>query len=361
MKKRILALFLVLAMVLTLAFTGCTPEEEPTEEPTEEPSEEPTEEPTEEPAEEPDQVVVGMITDTGGLGDESFNDSAYAGLTMAKEDFGVEVKILESEDEDDYGPNLSAFAEEELDLIISVGFLMADATKNAAEQFPDKNFAIIDEGGIDLPNVAGLTFKEHEGSFLVGVIAGLATESDVIGFVGGMQFPLIEKFQYGFEAGVKSVNPDAQVLINYTGSFGDVGLGKEAALAQRQFDADVIYHAAGGCGIGVIQAAGEQDFWAIGVDMDQSALDPEHVLCSMIKKVYNATYLATASIVDGTFDGSNMEYGLAVDGVGYSDEAGNLSEELKTTAEMYKTAIINGEIMVPYDLETFENFTVPEM
>jgi basic membrane protein A len=360
MKKRILALLLVLAMVFTLAFTGCTPEEpaEPeTPEETETPEEPAEAETPEEPAE---TFVVGMITDTGGLGDQSFNDSAYAGLLKAEEDLGVEVKILESESEDDYGPNLSAFAEEDLDLIISVGFLMQSATDAAGQQFPDKNFAIIDET-VDLPNVSGLRFKEQEGSFLVGVIAGLTTESDVIGFVGGMQFPLIEKFQYGFEAGVKSVNPDAQVLINYTGSFGDVGLGKEAALAQNQLGADVVYHAAGGCGIGVIQAAGEQDFWAIGVDMDQSALDPDHVLCSMIKRVDNATYMASKAVVEGTFDGSDFEFGLEVDGVGYSDDAGNLSEELKTTADMYKTAIINGEIMVPYDMETFEAFEVPEM
>ncbi|SHI95418.1 nucleoside-binding protein [Dethiosulfatibacter aminovorans DSM 17477] len=363
MKKRMLTLFLVLAMVFTLAFTGCTPEEPAEPEAPEEPSEPETPEEPEEPEtpEEPaEKFVIGMITDTGGLGDQSFNDSAYEGLLRAEEEFGVEVKILESESEDDYGPNLSAFAEEDLDLIISVGFLMQSATDTAGKQFPDKNFAIIDER-VDLPNVAGLTFKEHEGSFLVGVIAGLTTESDVIGFVGGMQFPLIEKFQYGFEAGVKSVNPDAEVLVNYTGSFGDVGLGKEAALAQEQLGADVVYHAAGGCGIGVIQAAGEQGFWAIGVDQDQSALDPEHVLCSMIKRVDNATYMASKAIVEGTFDGSDFEFGLAVEGVGYSDNAGNLSEEIKTTADMYKTAIINGEIMVPYDLETFEAFEVPEM
>ena len=350
MSRKWLALFLALTLVVAV-FSGCTQQEEA-------PADEPADAPAEEPAEE--AVKVTMITDTGGLGDESFNDSAYAGLVKAETDFGIELSVLESQTADDYGPNLSASAEEGTDLIISVGFLMQPATAEAAAQFPDQKFAIIDET-VDADNVAGLQFKEHEGSFLVGVIAGLMTETDTVGFVGGMQFALIEKFQYGFEAGVKAVNPDAEIIVNYTGAFDNPQLGKENALAQNQAGADVIYHASGACGIGVIEAAGEQGFWAIGVDMDQSALDPEHVLCSMIKRVDNATYLATQAVVEGTFDGSNFSFGLAEDGVGYSDNAGNVPADVAEQAELYKEAIVNGVFEVPYDLATFEAFEAPEL
>lgn len=332
MMKKVLALVLVLMLVFALGACGGGATPAPTSD-----------------------VSVTMITDTGGLGDQSFNDSAWAGLEKAKAEFGVTTNVLESATADDYTANLSASAALKPSLIISVGFLMAEATGAAAKQFPDQKFAIIDST-VDAPNVTGLTFKEHEGSFLVGVIAGLTTKSNKVGFVGGMLFPLIEKFEYGFKAGVKSVNPTAEVLVNYTGVFDNPALGKEAALAQAQQGADVVFHASGACGIGVIEAAGEQGFWAIGVDMDQSALNPKAVLCSMVKRVDNATYLITKSVVDGSFDGKNIEFGLAVDGVGYSDDAGNVPAEVAAKADAYKAAIIDGTIVVPADKATFDAF-----
>jgi len=337
MLKKVLSLVLVLMLVFSMAACGGGTEEE---------------------AAPTSDVTVTMITDTGGLGDESFNDSAWAGLEKAKADFGVSTNVLESQTADDYAANLSAAAAENPSLIISVGFLMQEATGTAAGQFPDQKFAIIDST-VDAPNVTGLTFKEHEGSFLVGVIAGLTTKTNKVGFVGGMQFALIEKFEYGFKAGVKSVNPDAVVLVNYTGVFDNPALGKEAALAQYQQGADVIFHASGGCGIGVIEAAGEQGFWAIGVDQDQSALNPDAVLCSMIKRVDNATYLVTKAVVDGTFEGGNLEFGLAEDGVGYSDNAGNVPEDVAAKAEAYKAAVVNGDFEVPFDKATFDAFVPP--
>jgi basic membrane protein A and related proteins len=338
MLKKVLALVLVLLLVFSLA--ACAAK-------------------TETPAPTSD-VSVTMITDTGGLGDESFNDSAWAGLEKAKTDFGVTTNVLESQTADDYAANLSAAADGKPALIISVGFLMAEATGAAAAQFPDQKFAIIDST-VDAANVTGLTFKEHEGSFLVGVIAGLTTKTNKVGFVGGMQFALIEKFEYGFKAGVKSVNPDAEVLVNYTGVFDNPSLGKEAALAQNQQGADVVFHAAGGCGIGVIEAAGEQGFWAIGVDQDQSGLNPEAVLCSMIKRVDNATYLVTKSVVEGTFAGGNLEFGLKEDGVGYSDKAGNVPADIAAKADAYKASIVAGDFAVPFDKATFDAFVPPVM
>lgn len=307
-----------------------------------------------------DKLRVGMITDTGGLGDQSFNDSAWAGLKKAEKDLNVDRRVLESATADDYGPNLANFAEEKMDLIIGVGFLFEESMGTAADQFPDQKFAIID-AVVDKPNVASLTFAEHEGSFLVGVIAGLATESNTIGFIGGMKFPLIEKFEYGFRAGVKAVNPNAQVIVNYADSFEDAGKGKEIALSQNQRGADVIYHAAGGVGVGLIQAAQERGFWAIGVDMDQSSLAPENVLCSMIKRVDNATFYASEMVKKGTFKGGVYTYGLDDEGVGYSDEAGNLTKELKDAAEKYKKAIIDGKFEVPQTEAEFNAFQAPQL
>lgn len=332
--KKILAL--LLCLILVLGMVACGGGEKPATE---------------------EAPLIVLITDTGGLGDESFNDAAWAGCERAKDELGVETQVIESASSDDYLPNISAAVEAGADLIICNGFLMAEATQQGAEQYPDQAFALIDST-VEAPNVAALTFSEQEGSFLVGVVAAMTSQSDIIGFVGGMQFPLIEKFQYGFEAGVKAIKPDAQVLVNYTQSFSDAALGKENALAQNKLGADVIYHASGGCGIGVIQAAGEQGFWAIGVDQDQSALDPEHVLCSMIKRVDNATYMAIKNVVDGTFDGSDIVFTLADEGVGVSDKAGNVPEDVMTVVDEWSAKIKSGEIVVPYDADTYAAFKV---
>ena len=238
--------------------------------------------------------------------------------------------------------------------------------KDAAKQFPEQKFAVVDTVILDenekpIPNVASLTFAEHEGSFLVGTIAGLTTKTNKIGFIGGMKFPLIQKFEYGFRAGVKAVNPDAEVIVNYADSFEDSAKGKEIALAQNQMGADVIYHAAGAVGVGLIQAAEEKGFWAIGVDKDQSDLAPENVLCSMIKRVDTATYSITKLVKEGKFEGKIFVYDLKNDGVGYSDKAGNLTDELKNTADKYKKAIIDGKIVVPSTEEEFNAFEVPQI
>lgn len=305
-------------------------------------------------------VVMGMISDTGGLGDQSFNDLAWAGLEKAANELGVERKVLESESADDYFPNLSSFAESDAQLIVGVGFLFNEAMAQAAEKFPDKNFAIVDSF-VDAPNVASITFAENEGSFVVGVIAGLKTETNKIGFIGGMKFPLIQKFEYGFRAGVKSVNPDAEVFVNYADSFSDAAKGKEIALVQHQKGADVIYHAAGGVGVGLIQAAKEQNFWAIGVDQDQSALAPENVLCSMNKKVDVGVFQIAKSVVDGNFKGGANVFNIANGGIGYSDDAGNLTPELKDAADKYMQAIKDGKFVVPATEEEFNAFEVPQL
>lgn len=377
MSKKIISLLLVAMMVMAM-FAGCSkPAEETPAEPaaTEEATGETTEEVAEEVAEEAEEVaeeaeavaeapkvdmIMGMITDTGGLGDQSFNDSGWLGLERLESDFGVERKVLESESADDYGSNLTSFAEAEVDLVYGVGFLFQNAMTEAAAQFPNQKFAIIDSS-VDAENVASISFAENEGSFLVGVIAGLTTETNKVGFIGGMKFPLIEKFEYGFMAGVKAVNPDAEIISNYADSFEDAAKGKEIATVQNQQGADVIFHAAGGVGIGLIQAAEEKGFWAIGVDQDQSHISPERVLCSMIKRVDEAVFQVGKSVIDGEFVGGEHLFTIANDGVGYSDNAGNLNEDQIAAAEMWKQAIAEGKVVVPSTQAEYEAFEVPEL
>lgn len=353
MFKKGLVLVLALVMVMTM-FTGCS---QPAPAPAE-PAPAATEAPTEAPK---PTLSFGMITDVGGLGDKSFNDSAWEGLQKAGKELSVEPVILQSTKQEDYEANIGNMAQS-VDVSIAVGFLMEQAMKTGAEQYPDKKFGIIDTV-VPAPNVMSVTFKEHEGSFLVGVLAGLTTKSNVVGFVGGMDMPLIQKFEVGYRAGVASVNPNAKVIVNYTGAFDNPDKGKEIALAQNKQKADVIYHASGACGIGVIQAADEKDFWAIGVDQDQSAVSKNNkVLCSMIKRVDVGTYTIIKSYADNAFGGGKaIELGVKEDGVGYSDGGNNLTAELKAAADKYKAAIVDGTIVVPATREEMDAFKPVEV
>ncbi|MDD3704929.1 MAG: BMP family ABC transporter substrate-binding protein [Clostridiaceae bacterium] len=350
MFKKGLVLFLALVMVMTI-FTGCA-----------QPAQAPAAPAEPDPAEEAKpELSFGMITDVGGLGDKSFNDSAWEGIQKAGKELGVEPVILQSTKQEDYEANIGNMAQS-VDLSIAVGFLMEQAMKVGSEQYPDVKFGIIDTV-VTTPNVMSVTFKEHEGSFLVGVIAGLATKTNVIGFVGGMDFPLIQKFEVGFIAGVKSVNPNAKVLVNYTGAFDNPDKGKEIAISQFKQKADVIYHASGGCGIGVIQAADENDFWAIGVDQDQSAVSNNNkVLCSMIKRVDVGTYTIIKAYADDKFEGGKaIELGLKEEGVGFSDNGKNVSAEIKAVADKAKELVVNGTIVVPVTREDLEAFKPVEI
>ncbi|MGM0446288.1 MAG: BMP family lipoprotein [Bacillota bacterium] len=294
------------------------------------------------------EFKVGMVTDVGGLGDESFNDSAWRGLQRAEEDFDVEINVIESNTMTDYTPNLSSLAEQGYDLVWGVGFLFTDAMGEVATMYPDVNFGIID-AVVEGDNVVSVTFDEHTGSFLAGVVAGMRTETNKVGFIGGMEMSLIKKFEAGFRAGVKAVKPDAEVTIAYTGSFDDPQAGKELAFTQFDQGADVIYHASGACGIGVIKAANERGLYAIGVDSPQNHLAPSNVLTSMIKRVDNAVYNEIKKLVEGEFESGLQAYGLDDDGVGiYRPQAENmLSQEVLDTVDDYKQKIIDGEIEVP--------------
>lgn len=352
MFKKGLVLLLALTMVFSL-MTGCA---KPAPAPTPTPEATPTAPPA-------PTYSFGMITDVGGLGDKSFNDSAWAGLTKAGQELGVEPKVLQSTKQEDYEPNLGSMASS-VDLSVAVGFLFEQAMAAAADQYSDKKFGVVDTV-VDKPNVMSATFKENEGSFLVGVIAGLTTKSNTIGFVGGMELPLIQKFEAGFRAGVASVNPKAKVLVDYTGSFGDPAKGKEIALKQFEKKADVIYHASGACGIGVIQAADDKGFWAIGVDQDQAKESKNNkVLCSMIKRVDTATHSIVQAYANNTFNGgaaNALILGLKEEGVGYSDNGKNVAADVAAVADKYKTAIIDGTIAVPTTKDELQAFKPVEL
>lgn len=299
-----------------------------------------------------DKLTVGLVLSVGGLGDKSFNDSAYEGLTRAARELGIEPVYGQPEQMSEDEKYLRQYAEQGMDLVIGVGFLMKDALEKVSGQFPQARFAIID-AVVEAPNVASLVFLEHEGSFLVGAIAGLVTETDKVGFVGGMDIPLIHKFEVGYREGAKYVNPDCDVLVAYAGSgpeaFHDPVKGKSLALSQFDRGADVIFQAAGSTGNGVIDAARERGLFAIGVDANQNYMAPGHVLTSMVKRVDVSVFSIIEDVVQGTFEGGTHVYGLEVDGVGYAlDEynEGLIPDRVIREVERIKQDIIAGTIRV---------------
>jgi len=296
-------------------------------------------------------IKVAMVTDVGGINDQSFNQSAWEGLKRAEKEFAISVGYLESTQDADYSPNMETLLDAGNNLIWGIGFKMGDTIKEKALENPDQNYAIIDYAyGDDTPaNVVGVVFKEQEPSFLVGYIAGKMTKTNKVGFVGGMKFPLIEKFEYGFMAGVKLANPEAEIFSQYADSFTDAAKGKAIANQMYGKSADIVYHAAGGVGDGVIEAAKEQDKYAIGVDRDQNSLAPEHVITSAMKRVDNAIYNVAALLVKDEFPGgSTVVYGLKEGGVGIAPTSYKLvPAEILEEVEGLKAKIIAGEIIVP--------------
>ncbi len=304
------------------------------------------------------KIKVGLVFDVGGRGDKSFNDAAYRGLERAQKEFGLEVKFIEPTQAADKDTGLRALAEAGYDIVFGIGFLFSDAILGTAKEFPEIKFACIDydlKPGETLPdNLVGLKFREEEGSYMVGAIAALLSKSGKLGFVGGMDIPLIHKFQAGYEAGAKAVRADAQVLVNYAGvtpeAFKDPSKGKELALTQLAAGADVIYHASGSTGLGVFQAAKDQSKLAIGVDSDQFHEMPGTVVTSMIKGVDVAVYDTIKAAAEGKFKGGVSIFGLKENGVGYvydDNNKGMIPKEIIDKVEELRKKIIAGEIQVP--------------
>ena len=298
---------------------------------------------------------IGMVTDVGGVNDGSFNQSAWEGLQRAGEAFGCEVKYIESKGDADYVPNIESFLDEDYDLIVCVGYMMADAVRDAAELYPDQKFAIIDDASnADLDNVTCMMFEQEQASYLVGLAAGYTTESNIVGFVTGAANETMNSFGYGYCAGVLDANPDATILQYNANSFGDASAGKTAVNTMVTKGADVVFHAAGGTGLGVIDGCKENGIWAIGVDSDQSPLAPETILTSALKRVDNACYDATKKAILGTLEGGVATYDLAAGGVDIAPTTDNLSKDVLEKIEKAKKDIIAGDLVVPKNQEEFE-------
>ncbi|MFE5324302.1 BMP family protein [Paenibacillus sp. NPDC056579] len=297
---------------------------------------------------------IGMVTDIGGVNDKSFNQSAWEGLQQIKSQTGANVKYLQSKGDADFIPNLNQFVKDNYNLTWGIGFLMADAVKTVASQNPKAQLALIDNV-VELPNVESVTFAEHEGSYLVGVVAGLTTKSNKIGFVGGLEIPVIKRFEAGFKAGVAAVNPNAKVTVNYTGAFDKPDLGKAAAATIFNDGADIIFPSAGATGNGVFNEAKDRlkagkKVWVIGVDKDQSLEFGDDVtLTSMLKRVDQAVIRVSNDVIDGKFKGGQVvTLGLKEDAVGLPETSKkNVPADVLKKVDEYKEKIKSGEIKVP--------------
>jgi basic membrane protein A len=320
---------------------------------------------------------VGLLFDLTGRGDNSFNDSAAAGLDRATAELGITPSESAPAGEDDRAPRMDLLIQDGQDLVFGVGFLWDGVVSAAAAANPDTNFAIIDSvitsfnnntpdddtDDVPLPNVRSLTFAANEGSFLVGVAAALTSTSGKIGFIGGVDFPIIHEFEAGFIAGAKAANPDIEIISQYVsqppdfGGFTDTAKGKEIGSQMYADGADVVFHAAGLAGNGLFEAASEAgepgDVWAIGVDGDQfESSSPEvkpYILTSMLKRVDNGVFETINDQTDGAFTGTLEHFDLARDGVGYATSGDFLAADVVTAMEDFKAQIIAGTITVPLD------------
>jgi basic membrane protein A len=308
---------------------------------------------------------VGIVFDVGGRGDKSFNDGAYAGAERAVAQLGARVRFIEPGEGSDREAGLRLLAAEKMDLVAGVGFIFSDDLTELAKEYPNIPFAGIDyalqtdsAGNIiqPPPNLAALKFREEEGSFLVGALAALVGHSKRVGFIGGMDIPLIHKFEAGFRAGVLHECPDCTVIAQYAGvtpeAFRNPGKGKELALSQYQSGVNVIFHASGSTGLGVFEAARQmgKGHYGIGVDADQYAEAPGYVLTSMVKGVDNATFDVIRRVHDGTFKGGIYSFGLAEGGVGYVYDVHNqalIPDAVRARLEVLKQEIVAGKIKVP--------------
>jgi basic membrane protein A len=293
-------------------------------------------------------LKVGLVTDIGGLNDHGFNSLANQGLEQAEKELGVQGRVLESKSDADYIPNLSQLGDEGYDLVISVGFLMTDATAKAAKAYPDTKFAIVDSA-FDPPidNAQGLLFKEQETGYLVGYMAGLVTKSGTVSSVGGQKIPPVDRFIAGFQKGAKDSNPNVKVLNGYSQDFVDQSKCKELALDQISQGSDVVFQVAGNCGLGVLDAAKDKNVWGIGVDADQSFVGPQ-VLTSALKRVNVAVFKTIQSVVNGSFTGGGVTtFGLAEDGVGLGTPSPNAPADAYEKAKAQIPKIIDGSIQIP--------------
>lgn len=309
------------------------------------------------------QYKVGLVTDIGGLNDKSFNHLAYVGLQKAITDFNVKGDVTESKSGDDYVPNLTNFASKGYDLVIGVGFLMQEAVGTVSGQFPNIHFSIIDGAGTDAKgtdlkhtNVQSLFFKEQDAGAMVGVIAGMLEKqgkakknAHVIGAVGGLKIPPVDHYIAGYKWAATMEDPSIKVLVGYSNNFTDPAKCKAIAQSQIDAKADILFQVAGGCGLGVLQGAGQNGVYSIGVDADQKDADPS-VILSALKKVDVATYTAVKSVVNGTFQGGALTFSLANDGAGYALDNFTLPADMLAEVNNVAAKIKSGALTPPADI-----------
>ncbi len=367
LKKRLLALLLI--TVLAFGLVGCGNKGGET---TDKPETNETEGTGEsEETLDGEELSVGMVTDEGGVHDQSFNQSAWEGLQEAEKDLGVKVRYVESQDDADFTPNLEELLDGETNLMWGIGFKLADSVFEAATNNPDYKYAVVDASfdgneedypGGTPENALGIVFKAEQPSFLVGYIAGKMTETDKVGFIGGIEIDVIQSFEYGYKAGVKfaaeELGKNIEVLSQYAESFSDAPKGKAIANQMYSQGADIVFHASGDVGTGVIEAAKENDKWVIGVDKDQNFLAPDHVLTSAVKRVDVAVYNTVKDLKEGNFKGGEtVVYTLKEGGVDIAPSSDkHVPADLLEEVEALKQKIIDGDIEVPFNEETFKSF-----
>jgi basic membrane protein A len=299
------------------------------------------------------EFKVGLVLDRGGKDDKSFNAAAYEGAMQAKKKLGIYLKYVEASDDNAFEPMMRAFAQKKFDLIIGIGFAQKEAIAKVAAQFPQTHFALVDSQ-VDAPNVRSLMFEEHEGAYIIGAIAAMTSKTGKVGFVGGMDVPLIRRFAMGYEAGAKKINPDIAVPANYCGvtseAWNNPPKGKELALAQYDAGVDIIFAAAGASGLGAFDAAEERKKFAIGVDSNQDWVKPGFILTSMLKRVDLAVFDVIKEAQTGKFTAGLKRFGLADKGVDYAVDQYNekiLTGAVRKRADELKAEIIAGKIVVP--------------
>ena len=307
----------------------------------------------------PGGIRLAMVTDIGGLGDKSFNDSAYRGMTLAKTQIGADITVLQSKSAADYQPNLTVLADEDFDEIFAIGFLMAEDLTLVAKTYPKRNFAIVD-AVVDQPNVTSITFKEQDGSFLAGALAAMMTKTKTLAFLGGIDIPLLRKFEAGYAAGARQIDPSISVLVKYVGSFDDVASGKELAGVLFDQHADVVYTAAGKSGLGAFdQVKDRPNAYVIGVDSDQDALVPGKVLTSMIKKVDVAVFQVAEDVKSQKIPSGAVSLGIKDGAIGLSDltyTKNAIGPERLARLAKIRAAVVAGKIVPPQTREELAAF-----
>jgi basic membrane protein A len=308
-------------------------------------------------------IKVGLATDQGGLNDKGFNQLAFQGATKAKDELGITLEVKESKSEADYVPNLSYFCDNDFDVIVAIGYLMAPTVGQLAPKCTNSQFAIVDNTVVGdpinaAPNVTGLLFKEQETGYLVGYLAGLVLKNNIkvsgakaVSSVGGLKIPPVDRFIAGYQKGAVDANPALKTLNGYSQNFVDQSTCKELALSQIEQGSGVVFQVAGGCGLGALEAAGEKGVWGIGVDADQAAIGPQ-VLTSAVKRVESAVFLAIKAAQDGTLKGgTDNVYGLAEDGVALGKVSPDVPQALVDEVNAKADEIKAGSIDIPAEVK----------